>query len=363
MVLLARRQDRLAELRDDSGLPSWLVFDLVSRGFSRVGYMSSLLRDYPEVAHHPDLGLVDLSELAPAGIDLGPVVLKSLNVDGSSGFVFGRLPEYRHNDKLVVAELENAVYGAYLHVGEPSLLKLLDKALKHFSLEHTERWPIHLERARREIAQRQTGARGHELTLTEPLPMSLRVGEGGSKSPELRLVESLVNGYLSYLPKSLKEELRETGCAFVPNMRLLLKQFPQIARDQNVSKIDLFTGPSGRPLNNRRARRLLGLEAHNGWVLIRDARRQIEHNLSETLKARFEATVEARHHRAPTTAEKVMLSTLLNEHGIGCTFDKDNRRSRKLEWKVVFLGSPRQALGRAALEELGMPEDDARPEP
>lgn len=358
MVLLAKRQDRRAEVPEDSSLPSWLLFDVAFRGFSRVGYLDSLRREFPDVDHHREFGIVDFSRLSRHGIDLGSAVLDALDMNECGGFVYGRLPEYRRNELLVVAELENAVFGVYLRTGDASLLDRLDRTLERSGLAHTDRWPVYLARARQEFARRREVPQETEMTLTEPLPISLRDGEEGAKSPELRLVESLVHGYLSYLPERIKTELLETGCAFVRNMRLLLKQFPDLEHDQNVLKVNFFAGRNGKTSGNRLARRLLGIEPHNGWIVVRDARRQIEHNLSEALKVRFELATERRAHRAPSTAEKVLLSTLLNEHGIGCTFDRDNRRSRKFGWTTVLGGSQRRVLGSAALDALGVSDSE-----
>lgn len=363
MILQARRQDRRAYVSEGTDLPSWLVFDVETHGYSRVGYLGTLLSDHPAVSRSPELGLVDLNALKRAGIDLGPHVLRALNLDEGSGFVWGRDPATMHNERLVIAELENAVFGSYLKSGDPSVLKMLDRALDHLTLSHTDRWAIYLERAHREFAKRKSEPAETEMTLAEPLPLNLRAGEKEGKGPLAQLVESLLGGYLSYLPDPLKRKLLRTGCAYVPNMRLLLKQFPQLLLDQNVLKVDFFSGEGGRNRGNRTARKLLGLEPGNGWILIRDARRQIEHNLSEALKTRFEGEILARHGRSPLTVEKVQLSTLLNEHGVGCTFDRDNRKSRKHAWTTLFSGSERPVLGAAALDELGLRESAPRSEP
>ncbi len=356
MVLLARHQALRAYVSEGTELPSWLVFDVETYGYSRVGYLGTLLKDHPGVARSPELGLVDLASLQREGIELPPAVFRALNLEEASGFVWGKDPATMHNERLVVAELENAVFGTYLKSGDAALLRSLDRALDHLALPHTDRWTIYLERAHREFAKRKGEATERELTLVEPLPINLRADAKDGKDPLLRLVESLVSGYLHYLPDAVKRKLLRTGCAYVPNMRLLLKQFPELALDQNVLKVDFFSGEGGRSRGNRTARKLLGLEPGNGWVLIRDARRQIEHNLSETLKARFEREIEARHHRTPLTVEKVQLSTLLNEHGVGCTFDRDNRKSRKHAWTTLISGTERPVLGAAALDELGLHE-------
>ncbi|MDE1820461.1 MAG: hypothetical protein KGJ23_11885 [Euryarchaeota archaeon] len=363
MILVARRQELRSSMGEGPDLPSWLTFDLQTYGFSRVGYLGALLKDHPQILRSRELGVVDLSRLRDLGVDLGAGVLRALNMDEGSGFVWSRDPAYLHNERLVVGELENATFGVYLKTGDPTLLKALDRALDELELPHTDRWTIYLERAKREFAKARTVTGATELTLDEPLPISLRAEGKSEKSPLLKLVESLVKGYLGYLPREIKERLLHTGCAFVPNMRLLLKQFPQLALDQNVLKIDFFSGESGRNRGNRRARKLLGLEPGNGWILIRDARREIEHNLSEALKARFEEEIRSVHARTPLTVEKVQLSTLLNEHGVGCTFDRDNRKSRKLGWTTLFSGTERTVLGAAALDELGLrdtPEVESR---
>ncbi len=353
MMLVVRKQERRSLVSETLDLPSWLTYDLENHGFSKVGYLAPLLKDHPAVLSSRELGVIDLSRLGEEGIDLGPLVLRALNMEAGSGFVWSRDPEYARNDRWVVGELENAVFGVYLRSGDPGLLRTLDRALGWLHLVHTDRWTIYLERARREFARRRVTTGETELTLDEPLPISLRTVGEPDKGPLLRLVASLVHGYLGYLPEGVQEQLMETGCAFVPNMRLLLKQFPQLARDQNVLKLDFFSRNGGRSRGNRSARKLLGLEPGNGWILIRDARRHIEHNLSEALKDRFTENVRALHHRAPSTVEKVQLSTLLNEHGVGCTFDRDNRRSRKVGWTTGAGGSERQVLGAAALDHLG----------
>lgn len=364
MVFLARRQDRLAILGDEAGLPAWLVEDVVYRGFSRVGYIGTLLNDYPDVRTHPDLGVVNMAELEEVGAPLGPVVLATLGMTSSSGYVYGRHPEVRHNERLVVSDLESATFEAYLRSGGEEPIEALDRALDLMGLDHTDRWKLYLSRAAKEIEARGKTPGAAEMTLTEPLSLYLRSDPIPKKSPALALVESLLNGYLGYLPDALKREMMETGCAFVGNMRLLLKQFPQLLHDQNVLKVDFFSTQNGRRFRNRTARQLLGLEPYAGWIVIRDARRQIEHNLSETLKHRFELHIESRHQRSPTTVEKVMLSTLLNENGIGCTFDKSARKSRRTGWTTVFLGNERRVLGSAALDALsGEPEADDRPSP
>lgn len=352
MVFLARRQDRRSLLVDEGELPSWLVYDVTYHGFSRVGYLNTLLKDHPEVRTHPDLAVVDLADLNAVGHPILPEVLSALSMTESGGYVYGRHPEVRHNERLVVAELENATFEAYLRSGDRELIKALDGSLHRLGLAHTDRWKLYLLRAAKEIEERRRSPHSSEMTLTEPLPLYLRSDPIPEKSPTLELVASLLGGYLGYLPDALKGEMMETGCAFVGNMRLLLKQFPQLQHDQNVLKVDFFSTQNGRRFRSRSARRLLGLEPYAGWVMIRDARRQIEHSLSETLKHRFEAHIEARYGRAPTTVEKVLLSTLLNEHGIGCTFDKSSRKSRRSGWTTVFLGSERRVLGAAALDAL-----------
>jgi hypothetical protein len=357
VVFLARRQDRRALLVDEGELPSWLVYDVTYRGFSPVGYLDTLLKDHPEVLRHPDLGVVDMADLGAPSTALSPAVLAALSMTETGGFVYGKNPETRHNERLVVAELENATFGAYLHSGDRELLETLDAALHRWKLAHTDRWKLYLHRATKELEARRRSSHSSEMTLTEPLPLYIRSEPIPAKSPALDLVASLLNGYLGYLPDAVKAEMMETGCAFVGNMRLLLKQFPQLEHDTNVLKVDFFSTDSGRRFRSRSARRLLGLEPYAGWVLIRDVRRQIEFNLSETLKRRFEAHIASRFDRAPTTVEKVLLSTLLNEHGIGCTFDKSTRKSRRSGWTTVFAGVERRVLGSAALDALEAKRD------
>jgi hypothetical protein len=336
VIFLARRTDPRATLALREGLPSWLVYDIVSRGFSRVGYLETLFRDAPAVRDHPELGVARLQDLRTAGIDLGPSYLKALGVGENGGFLWGREPAYLRNGKLVVTELENAAYRCYLRTEGTFPLAEFDRALAVFGLDHTERWPIYLERARRDLLSPSVVAREKEFTLREPLPINLRAPGDPEKSPELKLVESLLQGYLGYLPSEIQADLLRTGCAFVGDMRALLKQFPQLALDQNVLKVNLFCAPSGRSLLNRPARRLLGLEPFDGWIAIRDARGTIETNLAEALKARMESQVRSTRAREATRGERIQFSKMLAEQGLPISFTREGSRGASRRWKAPF---------------------------
>ena len=87
MVLLARHQALRAYVSEGTELPSWLVFDVETYGYSRVGYLGTLLKDHPGVARSPELGLVDLASLQREGIELPSAVFRALNLEEASGLV------------------------------------------------------------------------------------------------------------------------------------------------------------------------------------------------------------------------------------------------------------------------------------